>query len=124
MRKSVKTFLAGELIHYADNLAEKKKLQAKYEFMARCSNPDQLKLLEIRSRLAMLNHILIAIETLAIQCSQDPDHTLYKILELAYMKRSMSDWSIIKKLYLSRAQYYRSKRRILIMLAKIVGLDY
>ena len=123
MRKETRKYLCAELRDYRQSVNELLRLRDRMEMLqypAYRADCGSKKAAYIETRIAMLQEIVGAIDSLRREISEEDE----KLLQLKFWApRRMTDNQIAAAMNLSRSQYYRRLNNICLILGRKLGTD-
>lgn len=124
MRKETRKYLCAELRDYRQSVNELLRLRDRMEMLqypAYRADCGSKKAAYIETRIAMLQEIVGAIDSLRREISEEDE----KLLQLKFWapRPRMTDNQIAAAMNLSRAQYYRRLNNICLILGRKLGTD-
>ena len=124
MRKETRKYLCAELRDYRQSVNELLRLRDRMEMLqypAYRADCGSKKAAYIETRIAMLQEIVGAIDSLRREISEEDE----KLLQVKFWapRPRMTDNQIAAAMNLSRAQYYRRLNNICLILGRKLGTD-
>ena len=124
MRKETRKYLCAELRDYRQSVNELLRLRDRMEMLqypAYRADCGSKKAAYIETRIAMLQEIVGAIDSLRREISEEDEKLL--LLKFWAPRPRMTDNQIAAAMNLSRSQYYRRLNNICLILGRKLGTD-